>query len=363
METNTFKCTNCGGELEFNPGVQSLTCPFCGTINENQEAQPPTVHEELDFESALTNFRNAPDTIEVQIVKCTACGAEVTIKPNITTASCEYCGTNIVASGKGQKVMKPQYLLPFRLKKGEASASFRKWIRKRWFAPNALKKIARISEPLKGVYFPYWTYDSETESTYQGERGVHYQVQVQTTDSDGKTVTRSETRTRWSSVSGRVQRFFDDVLIPASRSLKEKLTRRLDEWNLKEMIDYDEKYLPGFKAESYSVDLEEGFAAAKDVMSNTIRQDIRRDIGGDEQRIHSVNTRYSEITFKYILLPIWVLMYKFKKKYFQVLINANTGEIEGERPFSWIKITLFVLFILAIGAGVLFLFTWLNQGG
>jgi len=361
LEKIKLICKNCGGDLEFNPGTQSLKCPFCGTVNENPDTAPD-IHEELDFQEALKKFRNAEDTIEIQIVKCPACGAEVTLEENATTAKCDFCGTNIVAGGKSHKVMMPQYLLPFAITKEKSKKTFRQWIEKRKFAPDELKKQARLSEPLKGIYYPYWTFDTDTRSDYTGERGTHYSRQVERTDSDGKTHTESVTETRWTSVRGTVKRFFDDVLVAASNSLKSKIIRKLDRWDLEKMVKYSDRYLKGFKAESYSIDLERGFDFAKGIINETIRSDIRRDIGGDEQRIHQVNTEYSGITFKYILLPIWVVMYRFKDTYFQVLINGYTGEIEGERPFSIIKIVLLIIGILAAGGAGYLVYYLVHNG-
>ena len=355
------KCKNCGGDLKFSPGTQSLKCPFCGTENENPDVVPET-HEELDFKNALQAFQNSENTVEVQIEKCGACGAEVTLEPNITTAKCDFCGAGMVVSGRSHKAMKPQYLLPFSITKDMGKKSFRDWIAKRKFAPNALKRQARLSEPVHGIYYPHWTFDSQTESTYTGERGTHYTETVRGTDSEGKETTETVTRTRWTNARGSVSRFFDDVLVAASTTLKKKLTSKLNDWNFSKMVSYDDKYLQGFKAESYSIDLEEGFEEAKIEINSGIRSDIRRDIGGDEQRIHRVDTAYKAITFKYILLPIWVVVYKFKNKYYQVLINASTGEIAGERPFSAAKIIGLILAILAVG-GIGYLIYYLVSNG
>lgn len=355
------KCNNCGGELKFSPGTQSLKCPFCGTENENPDVVPET-HEELDFRDALQAFHNNENTVEVQIEKCSACGAEVTLEPNITTAKCNFCGTGMVVSGKSHTVMKPQYLLPFSITKDMGKKSFRNWIAKRKFAPNALKRQARLSEPVHGIYYPYWTFDSQTETTYTGERGIHYTETVRRTDSEGRGTTETVTRTRWTNARGRVSRFFDDVLVAASTTLKKKLTTKLNDWSFSKMVSYDDKYLQGFKAESYSINLEDGFEEAKAEINSEIRNNIRRDIGGDEQRIHRVDTAYNAITFKYILLPIWVVVYKFKNKYYQVLINAGTGEIAGERPFSAAKIIGLILAILAAG-GIGYLIYYLVSNG
>ena len=361
MSEVDFKCKNCGGDLSFSPGTQSLKCPYCGTENENPDSVPE-VHEELDFEGAKAAFKNNIDTVEVQVEKCSACGAEVTLDPNVTTAKCDFCGTSMVVSGKSHKAMKPQYLLPFSITKEGGKKSFRDWIAKRKFAPNALKRQARLSEPVHGIYYPHWTFDTQTDTAYTGERGTHYTEQVSRTDGDGKSYTETVTKTRWSNTKGNISRFFDDILVAASSTLKKKLTAKLNNWEFSKMISYDDKYLKGFKAESYSVELEEGFEEAKEEINSAIRTDIRHDIGGDEQKIHRVDTAYKAITFKYILLPIWVVVYKFKNKYYQVLINGNTGEIAGERPFSAAKIIGLILAILAAG-GIGYLIYYLVNNG
>ena len=171
--------------------------------------------------------------------------------------------------------------------------------------------------------------------------------------------TRQVRKTRWRSVSGRVGNQFDDVLVMASQSLPRKYMEELEPWDLQNLTPYQEEFLSGFVAESYQVDLEQGFARAGELMAPTIHATIRHDIGGDHQRIHSVDTRYFNITFKHLLLPTWISAYQYQQKVFRFLVNARTGEVQGERPYSAIKITLFVLMILAIVLLVLML----SQGG
>ena len=64
--------------------------------------------------------------------------------------------------------------------------------------------------------------------------------------------------------------------------------------------------------------------------------------------VYSINSRFYDVTFKYWLRPVWTLVYRYGKKYYQVLVNAQTGEVEGRRPYSVIKITLFSLLMLGV---------------
>jgi hypothetical protein len=47
---------------------------------------------------------------------------------------------------------------------------------------------------------------------------------------------------------------------------------------------------------------------------------------------------------------VWLSAYRYNNKVFQFIINARTGEVQGERPYSAGKITLAVIagIILAI---------------
>jgi len=248
--------------------------------------------------------------------------------------------------------VKPAYLLPFSIDLQKAHQVFECWIAKRWFAPDDLKRNAANRDAMTGLYIPYWTYDSQTESSYSGQRGTNHTEHYSTVE-NGKRVTRSRTVIRWRPVHGRVGHFFNDVLIVASKSLPEKYAARLEPWDLENLKEFNGSFLAGFKTETYRVGLEEGYEKAKGIMDSTIRELIKRDIGGDHQRIASVNTSYSGITFKHILLPIYLSAYRYKGKVFRFMVNGRTGEVQGERPWSVIKITLAV-----VGAAALLGTAW-----
>ncbi|MCP4218200.1 MAG: hypothetical protein GY765_26420 [bacterium] len=345
-----FKCKNCAATLEFKPGTTSLTCKYCGV--ENAIDQSDEKIEEIDFVSFMKEKFNNEEKIEVTAVSCNSCGASISLEPGVTSDSCPYCASNIVVKGGStSSLLKPKSMIPFVVDKKKATESFRDWIQGLWFAPSNLKKNSSINEKLSGIYVPYWTYDSNTYTTYDGERGTHYYVtETYMEEEDGESVTRTREvqHTQWYPVSGYVHVNFDDVLINASRSLPEKHMTGLEPWNMTELLPYNDKYLGGFRSESYQVDVAEGFEGAKIRMEPDINMEIYRDIGGDEQRVISSDTDYRDITFKHILLPIWISSYRYSSKVYRFLINGQTGEVQGERPYSWIKISLAVLAVIAV---------------
>lgn len=347
---NSAGCKNCGAVLKFAPGTNSLKCEYCGFENEitvSQEAEPIV---ELDFTQFLSSELNASknDTQQLSTVKCTGCGAEVTLKPNVTSDECAFCGTALVlTSASITTLIKPKSVLPFKVDKKQAIKSFMKWLGSLWFAPSDLRKYAS-ADKLNGMYTPYWTYDTTTDTQYSGERGVNRTEYYTTTDSNGKTVEQSRTVTDWYYTSGDVSNTFDDVLVNASNSLPREHVDALEPWDLESLVPFNENYLAGFRSESYQIGLKDGFDVAKDKIQTTIDATIRGDIGGDAQRINCKDTDYKNITFKHTLLPLWISSYKYREKSFRFLINARTGETKGDRPYSAVKITSAV--ITGIGA-------------
>ena len=342
-----FPCTHCGASLVFSPGTDSLSCPYCGTAN----AIPTTGDsvQEQDYESQLAKLSADQPTIEILAVHCNVCGAESTLKPNVTAAKCPFCGSGIVATGRSKKLIKPQGLLPFHITRTDANGRFGRWIGGLWFAPNNLKHQAE-SAGLDGVYLPCWTYDCIADTQYTGQRGEYYwTTETYSTYENGKPITRTRQvrKIRWWPASGAVTDPFNDLLVMASHSLPRKQLDRLEPWDLENLCPYGDEYLSGFACQSYEINLPDGFQTAKQMMQPTIDGSIRGDIGGDEQQIDSKDSAYHDISYKHILLPVWISAYRYRDKTFRFLVNARTGEVQGERPISWVKVMMLVVFILA----------------
>jgi len=174
-------------------------------------------------------------------------------------------------------------------------------------------------------------------------------------------VRKQVAKIRWSPARGRVARFFDDVLVLASKSLPKRFTDALEPWDLAALEPYRPEYLAGFRAEGYSVQLEEGYQEARAHMARVIERDVKFDIGGDRQRIHDIDTSVKDVTFKHILLPVWLAAYKYRGRTFRFVVNGRTGRVQGERPYSAWKIAFAVLLGLII-AGTIGYFYGLEQG-
>jgi len=354
----TFPCTGCGAKLSFAPGTRELKCEYCGTAN--AIAEDDSRIEELDFNTYLRALEGRQETIEEEHVKCDKCGAEQTLPATLFASRCSFCGTAIVSKSYANRRIKPKSIVPFQVDRRAGQESFRKWVRKQWLAPNDLKRYAQSDAGLTGVYLPFWTYDCWTSSDYRGERGEDYYTNetYTTQNSAGETVTqtRRERQTRWIAVSGHVDKFHDDVLVMASTTLARGILDATERWDLRALVAYKPEFVSGFQAEAYQVGLRDGFPIAKATIDEKVRYAIQRDIGGDHQRVHSVDTRYSDVKFKHVLLPVWISAYRYRDKAYRFIINGQTGEVSGESPKSWWKLALltvailFVLFIVLVVA-------------
>jgi hypothetical protein len=291
-----------------------------------------------------------PLTGQALQVSCDGCGSVVAFEPPELAGICPFCGAALVAQAKAaDPLIAPDALLPAKVPKDRATAEVRQWLQSRWFAPNALKRVAR-PEGINGVYLPFWDYDADTGSRYTGARGQHYwETEYYTeTDNNGNSVRRSRQvqRTAWYPCAGEVSRHFKGVLVAASKAIAEAKLNALEPWDLESMCPYEPAYLAGFKAQRYQLELPDGFEKAKRTMYGTIAEDVRRNIGGDEQRIDDVQTLYSNVMFRHLLLPVWIGAYRFQSKVYQVAVNARTGEVQGERPYSKAKIAMLVAAVL-----------------
>jgi DNA-directed RNA polymerase subunit RPC12/RpoP len=339
-----FPCKQCGARLDFNPAERALKCPYCGFVEEI--APDKTGVREHDFTQALARAGGEKGTIAGRSneVRCPGCGAQVLIEDNVETQRCPFCATHLINAPRTEAVamIRPACVLPFQVTDRQAMEAFNAWIKTRWFAPTNLKQMANLGQ-LSGIYLPYWTYDSMTYTHYTGQRGDDYWVTESYTDSQGKRQTRQVRKTRWHYVSGEVDHFFDDVLVCASKSLPLNYVNALEPWDLGRMETFKPEFLSGFKTERYVVGLAEGFTTAQKIMDGEIRRLCCRDIGGDHQRLDNVNTQHVGVTFKHILLPMWLAVYRYHNETYRILVNARTGEVQGARPYSWIKITLAVI--------------------
>ncbi|MFC8923544.1 hypothetical protein [Cellulosimicrobium sp. NPDC057127] len=337
------RCRSCGSQLAFAPGTRALECVACRARVEIVHGAGEAVDEHA-YDAWLATGAAPVAHASGQALACDGCGA--TTHGTDLSVACQFCGGHLVVAAPVDGVVEPEAVVPFAVAGDAARDAFRTWVRSRWFAPGALKRVGD-TESLHGTYVPHWTFDADTTSQWSGQRGDAYYVTV----GDGEN-RRTERRVRWTPVAGTTRRAFDDVLVPASTLVPERDLDRLGPWRLERAAPYRPEYLAGYATARYDVDPPHGLERAKDEMAPVIRGDVELAIGGDEQRVHGISTAYAAVMFKLVLLPLWIATYVYAGKQWQVMVNANTAEVVGQRPYSPWRITLAVLAGLAVVAAV-----------
>lgn len=351
VSPQSYPCGGCGARVEFAPGTTVLRCPYCGYEQQIQAGNRPVMEHPIAELATLP--RKPVGMVATHELVCQQCGART--QSNELSGRCQFCSAALVVAPDAVGQILPEAVLPFTVDNNGLRGALRGWVSSRWFAPSALKKISE-AESTKGTYLPHWTYDANTTSHYSGARGQYYYVTESYTDSNGNRSTRQVRHTRWYPASGTVSRFFDDVLVPGSGYVPVKQLDALAPWPLQDAVPYQPQYLAGYHTLRYDVEPEAGLEEAKHRMAPVIQNDCRHDIGGDTQRVDRVDTSYADITFKLLLLPVWVAFYIYAGKRFQVYVNGRTGEVRGERPYSAVKITLAVIAALLVIGGIVTLY-------
>jgi hypothetical protein len=336
-----YHCASCGGEAVWTPAKQKLVCPFCGTESdaplEARTAATAIVEHDL-----LEALRSAPESARgwnaaKTAVQCQSCKAISVLDPDKVGSRCQFCGSaQLVPYTETRDTFTPESLLPLKVPETEARDVIRAWYRRQWFAPNALGSRA-LTDTVKGVYLPYWTFDARAHARWTADSGRYYYVNPQG---------RRERQVEWIPASGELDHVFDDDLVPASQGVAPHWLRGIEPFPTGELVPYDPGYLAGWTVERYQIDLAAAAQAARQDMEAELRRLCAAEVPGDTHRNLEVRATFAGQTFKHILVPVWLLSYTYGARSYQVVINGVTGAAAGGRPWSWIKLTLLAIVIV-----------------
>ncbi len=347
VDTESIKCKGCGSNITFDPETQMLKCSYCGY---SEDFVKSATVAEINIEDALNT--NAVWSDETIVINCPNCGARVVAEKTEMAGLCPFCGTSHVIVEEDLQGIRPNAVVPFAVNKEKCVTNFKGWAKRKLFAPNEFKKKVK-ADKVRGVYMPFFTFDSSTDSVYDGKVGYTKTRTVRT-----KNGTRTETYTVWRHISGTFSYFFDDILINAGSNLEEKNAKKLAPFDWSAIKVYDNEYLSGYVAHRYEKSISDCWKEARNTIDSSIRRMIISQYHCDKVAYLNVSTRHNSVTYKYVLLPVYVINYKYKNKNYIIYQNGSTGKTVGKSPVSPWKVTIASVLGVAVLVGIIALFAY-----
>ena len=333
IKTKKLTCPGCGADLRYEVGA--LHCHYC-SYKEPLSLAPYALH--------YKPLQRYTPTLQKKEYSCVSCGAE--FASDAASTLCPYCKTALL--GEFLESPKPSAIIPFKLTHKEALKRLHEHIKNLWFAPNAFIKEYKQASLLKGYYLPLFIFATKVFVRYSGERGEIYYVQT-TRYINGKPRIVQEQRVRWYPASGSLQLDFTDL---QEVVVADEVIRR--NFSLDATKAFDERFLSGFVSKEYQIDSLLAFERAKAQTLPRIEMAIRADIGGDLQRIHHYTREYFDEKMEYVLAPLYRMEIAWRDKKFRFDIDGVSGKVQGERPYSWVKIFFFALFVASVAAAIFY---------
>ena len=352
MNETDRKCPHCGGTMDYDPALSMLHCPYCEYTEEvpRDEAKPGKAQEQSLDEAEFTE--NFDWGTEHKTVTCKSCGATTVYDALEVANECPYCGSNQVMEAAGVKTMAPGGVVPFKIDKKTAGEKFKSWLGGKIFCPKAAKESAN-PENFTGIYLPYWTFDADTTSVYNGEYG--YQKKRKNGD-------KEEVYYEWHRGSGQFDKFIDDELVCACGNNHDKnLLNQIKPFKTEDNVSYRPEYIAGFAAERYALGVKDAWTQAKEAIKNKLRNIARNRLqsehNADTTRNVHVESQFSNITYKYLLLPVWIASFTYNGKIYQFMVNGQSGKVGGKSPISPWRVLVAVLIAVLIIA----LISWMSS--
>ncbi len=351
MSLKKFACPCCGAELTFSAEAQKMSCEYCGTELDVEAVEALSSNEKADDSMNWDSYDSenlTPEDGSCAYV-CNSCGASIVGDKTLAASECPYCGSPVIMSDKVEGMMKPDFIIPFKVNKEKAAEQFKKFCSKRPLLPTGFMNDHKI-ESVEGLYVPYWLFDCDCDADlrFRAERVTHW-----TEDSYDVTKTDHFLLLRKGSMG------FDHVPVDGISKVDNEITEAVEPFATKEAVDFNSAYLSGYLADRFDEDAE----SCKPRANQRIKQSVinameRTALGYASVRYEDGNVIFNDGKIHYALMPMWIMTAKYKDKKYTFAMNGQTGRFVGELPVSMGK---FWGMLLGITAGLTALFTLIGM--
>jgi hypothetical protein len=330
---------------------QGHACPACGAPVDSDDrfCNACGTPQVTDRPAADQKSTEPPP----RVFRCENCGAEVQVAPSQLSYTCPFCESTYVVEVSAEVAHRqpPEFVIGFAVTPEQAASKFDEWIKRGgWFRPSDLRQ-AKVEERLRGVYLPFWSFSMLAQSRFSANIGEYwYRTETYTTVENGKTVTRTRQvrETEWWPLEGKHHRYYSGYLVSGSRGLPQRYADSIKPFQTAALKRYEPYFLAGWLAEQYSIERDAAEKLCREEFERWVQEHVQAFLPGDTSSGLACQTEFSDITSDLILLPIYLLTYRYQDKQNRFLINGQTGRLFGEKPISWQRIALAILVAIVL---------------
>lgn len=326
---NEYKCPCCGGAIEFNSAIQKVKCPYCDTEFEMDVIADYSLEastdgdDEMNWNMDSTQEWTEGDSEGMRVYVCKSCGGEIIADENTAASSCPFCDNPIVISGSIVGGLRPEYIIPFKLDKKDAMARFKSHLEGKKLLPKVFKTQNHLEE-IKGIYVPFWVFDSSTEAK------MRYRATKQRTWSDSNNRYKE---IRYYSVLREGSIFFESVPVDGSTKLPDDLMESIEPFDHKEAVPFNSAYFAGYAADKYDVEQEKCIERANSRVRRATEEAFRNSVSGfNSVQYEGGNIKLRNGKAGYAMYPVWLMTTKWNNEIYTFAMNGQTGKFVGNLP-------------------------------
>lgn len=363
MDIQNYKCLACGGGLRFDPASGKVICEYCdskfdieqiekeyGTQETSESEKPEEAADAGDaaFDGQESNWNTdnltedwGEDAGKMREYNCPSCGAVILCEQTTAATSCPYCDNPTVIETQFSGTLRPDYIIPFKLKKQQAIDKLKEFYQGKKLLPKLFAAENHLQE-IKGIYVPFWFFDGVA----RGHAVFNTTTSTSHYSGDYKiTTTRHFECVRDADIP------FAMVPVDASEKMPDDLMDSLEPFNYGELKEFSTAYLPGYLADKYDVSIDNSIGRANVRCCKTCLDILRSSVTGyDTCSLASKNIVLEKGTVHYGLLPVYLLYTRWDEKRFLFAVNGQTGKVVGNLPVSAGKAVgrFFMKFLLSL---------------
>ena len=296
--------------------------------------------------------------VELTAVHCARCGEAHLVPEEAVPSRCPFCFQGPVAPQPAYlREEPPEQVLPYSVSKRKLVQILERWTQGVRFRPDEFKAEA-LARRARRYFVPLWLVDGRVEGAWRADVGFDYQaVSYQDRYSDGRGWSSQEVRegrVRWEPRVGRISRTYENLAAPALDDHR-ALMNRLGSFDLSQRADYSPEAVADGAVRIPTLEPEAAWPGAEAAFVRAAGEECRQAASADHIRDFRPEVEYRDLNWTQLLLPAYVTWYREGERIWPVLVNGQSGQVNGVRRASSRKANVTSL---ALGGVALLLFVF-----